>query len=653
MRKHTNRLTAILLALTLAMGLLPLWTVMAGATESTTPMLAAGSNHTIALKSDGTVWAWGYNDSGQLGDSTTTKSSVPVQVVGLSDVTAIAAYSHFTIALKNDGTVWSWGRNNYGQLGDGTTANSSTPVQVVGLDNVTAIAAGEEYTIALKNDGTVWAWGHNDYGQLGNDTTVDSTTPVQVSGLTDVIAIAAGSWAALVLKNDGTVWAWGQNAAGQLGNGTYTTTSTPVQAAGLTDVIAIGAGSNYSLALKSDETVWSWGWGSYGQLGSGKTTPPPQNIPEPIPGLTGVNTIIAGKEHVVALKSNGTTLAWGRNENGQVGDGTTTQRNTPVQIDVSDVTSIALGWYHTAELKSDGTVWVWGFNGHGQLGDGTNEDSITPVQVKGAGGTGYLILTEEPWSYSLEVSASDNGTVTDGEGSHLFSNSNPWAENGLTVAALPDTDYQFDGWYDENDALVSAQNPYTINSMPSYAALVAKFSLSALAIAKEAKIAAINAIDDSLNQADYTAESWQALQTAITTAIAEVNAATTITEVDTVAVPTTDGLVTIASVLAAAKEAKIAAINAVDDGLNQADYTAESWQALQTAISSAIAQVNAATTVDAVNAISAPSTGGLVRANSVDNTKYIKLWGKTTKYISNFGNWLMVIFLFGWIWMAF
>jgi Regulator of chromosome condensation (RCC1) repeat/Carboxypeptidase regulatory-like domain len=142
----------------------------------------AASNFTVFLKGDGTVWAWGSNSNGQLGNGTTTDSSTPVQVSGLSGVTAVAAGSAHAIALKGDGTVWAWGSNSNGQLGNGTTTDSSTPVQVSGLSGVTAVAAGSAYTIALKGDGTVWAWGSNSNGQLGNGTT-DSLSPVPVPGL--------------------------------------------------------------------------------------------------------------------------------------------------------------------------------------------------------------------------------------------------------------------------------------------------------------------------------------------------------------------------------------------------------------------------------------------------------------------------------------
>ncbi|ADL70068.1 S-layer domain protein [Thermoanaerobacterium thermosaccharolyticum DSM 571] len=239
--------------------------------QPTVKAIAAGAYHTVALKNDGTVWAWGWNDCGQLGDGTTTNRTIPVQVKGISDVVAIAAGMYHTVALKNDGTVWAWGDNEHDQLGNETTKEEyhSTPVQVKGISDVKAIAAGASYTVVLKNDGTVWAWGVNEYGKLGDGTTNNSFTPVQVNGISNVKAIAAGAYHTVVLKNDGTVWTWGYNHYGELGNGTTVDSSTPVQVKGISDVKAIAAGACHTVALKNDGTVWAWGCNYYGELGNG------------------------------------------------------------------------------------------------------------------------------------------------------------------------------------------------------------------------------------------------------------------------------------------------------------------------------------------------------------------------------------------------
>lgn len=244
--------------------------------------ISTGLEHSLALKSDGTVWTWGYNGYGGLGDGTTTNRYRPVQVKNadntpLSGVIAIAAGHGNSLALKSDGTVWAWGENGSGQLGDGTNTDKDRPVKVAGLSGVSAIAAGAYHTLALKNDGTVWAWGRNGSGHLGDGTTTGSNTPVQAintddSSFSGVIAIDAGANYSLALKSDGTVWAWGDNNWGQLGDGTKISKYRPMQVAGLSNVSAIAAGMNQALVLKSDGTVWAWGYNGYGGLGDGTTT---------------------------------------------------------------------------------------------------------------------------------------------------------------------------------------------------------------------------------------------------------------------------------------------------------------------------------------------------------------------------------------------
>ncbi|MBE0605157.1 MAG: chitobiase/beta-hexosaminidase C-terminal domain-containing protein, partial [Deltaproteobacteria bacterium] len=222
--------------------------------------IAAGAYHTVAVKSDGTVWAWGYNYSGQLGDGTTTDRSLPVRVTGLSGVAAVAAGVGHTVAVKSDGTLWTCGANGFGQLGDGTTTNRSQPVQVTALSGVVAIAAGYYHTVAVKSDGTVWAWGYNGFGQLGDGTTTNRSQPVQVTALSGVASVAAGWYHTVAVKSDGTVWAWGYNGYGQLGDGTTTNRSQPVQVTALSGVVAIAAGVDHTVAVKSDGTVWAWGY---------------------------------------------------------------------------------------------------------------------------------------------------------------------------------------------------------------------------------------------------------------------------------------------------------------------------------------------------------------------------------------------------------
>ena len=353
----------------------------APAPESQQSKIAAGYYHSLLAKADGTVWAWGGNNNGQLGDGTTTGSSTPVPVTTLSSVVAVSAGSEYSLALEDDGTVWAWGRNYYGQLGDGTTTNSSIPIAVSNLSDVVAIAAGWYHNLALKDDGTVWAWGNNSSGQLGNGTTTNSLTPTSVSVLTDIVAVSAGYSHCLALKSDGTVWFWG---TGYSGNGTSATSLNPVQVSGLDCMVSVMAGEYYSMAVRADGTVWAWGVNWSGQLGDGTYTD--RLTPVRLLYTNSIKSIVYGSDldeaFSMALKEDGSMYAWGSNWAGQLGDGTTTYRSTPAQISsITGVMEIAAGGGHSLAIKSDGTVWTWGWNGNGQLGDGTAANVSTPTQI--------------------------------------------------------------------------------------------------------------------------------------------------------------------------------------------------------------------------------------------------------------------------------
>lgn len=214
--------------------------------------IAAGLYHSVALKADGTVWTWGRNYYGELGDGSrlhweSNHQSTPTKVPGICDAIAVAAGWWSTYAIASDGSVWAWGRNNYYQLGNGTNTDTSTPVKVSGLSDVVAVAAGVKHAIALNVDGTVWAWGSNGSSQLGDGTGIDRATPVQVTGLTDITAVAAGEYHSLAMSSNGSVRTWGSTAYGQLGDGS------------LSDVIAIEAGGYHTIALRADSTVWTMG----------------------------------------------------------------------------------------------------------------------------------------------------------------------------------------------------------------------------------------------------------------------------------------------------------------------------------------------------------------------------------------------------------
>ncbi len=370
------------------------------ASATAVPIAVSGGNEfSLALKDDGTVWAWGANGRGQLGDGTTTYRKTPVQVSTVTDIVQIDAGYEHAVALKSDGTVWTWGRNLLGELGDGTTTQRTSPVQVSGLTNIVAVSAGVYNTMALKSDGTVLAWGSNGYGQLGDGTSTSRLSPGQVYtlagsppaavALTGIVAIEAESSSAFALTSTGGIYAWGSNDSGKLGFYTSGLVSSP-PATGVNVYYATGTGSSaaaidggpgQTVAL-SGGTVYTCGTNYYGQLGYG-TTSNTNNWPlSSVSGLSSVIKVDSGTSHIVALKSDGTVWTWGFNGYGQLGDNSGTDRNTPTQVSsLSGIVTVDGGSHFTLAIKSDGTVWAWGRNDNGQLGDNSYINRIVPVQV--------------------------------------------------------------------------------------------------------------------------------------------------------------------------------------------------------------------------------------------------------------------------------
>ena len=350
--------------------------------------IAAGFGHSLAIMGDGRVLAWGHNGYGELGDGSYVDRLTPVALQGLTGASAISTGFLHTMVIISGGSLVGWGSNDYGQLGDGTAAQQLTPTPISTIAGLRAVAVGDQFTVALKQDGTVWTWGDNSSGQLGNGTLIFRSVP-SAMGLNGAEKIAAGGLHTVALKSDGSVFAWGDNRAGQLGDGTTGNRSSPIAVSGLgagSGVVEIAGGGLHTLARKGDGSVLSWGYNFSSALGdraSSDTSTPAQVI-----GMSGAIAISAGGSHSVALKGDGTVWAWGWNNAGQLGDGTTTQgyagRSTPAPVPgLTQVTAIAAGSEHTVALKSDGSVWAWGANSSAQLGDGTTTDRLTPVQVAG------------------------------------------------------------------------------------------------------------------------------------------------------------------------------------------------------------------------------------------------------------------------------
>jgi alpha-tubulin suppressor-like RCC1 family protein len=334
------------------------------------------------IQCDGSAWVMGDNDYGQLGDGTSSVD-VPYRIVRPEQIIAggVAATSAglwHTLFLKSDGSLWGTGYNYFGELGDGTYTQTNRPEQIV-AGNVAAIAAGGYFSLFLKRDGSLWATGYNGYGQLGDGTYNETNRPEQVVS-SNVTAIAGGAQHSLFIKSDGSLWAMGYNPYGELGIGAFTTNSpygiaTPQQIVS-SNVTAIAAGDYHSLFLKNDGSLWAMGRNDIGQLGDGSfstNTPNGVSLPEQIVA-SNVTAIAAGTYHSLFLKSDGSLWGMGSAGSGQLGDGFTNAPyavNVPQQIVAGGVKAIAAGHVHSLFLKIDGSLWAMGDNEYGQLGDGS------------------------------------------------------------------------------------------------------------------------------------------------------------------------------------------------------------------------------------------------------------------------------------------
>ena len=379
------------------------------------PMVAAGSNHTVALSSDGLVWTWGANRDGQQGNGTFSPAGMyrPAQVQNLYNVIAVAAGSFHNVALTNVGTVWTWGNNIYGSLGDGTTTGRATPVQVPNLNNIVAIDANGYFTVALSSNGTVWYWGLMGSSRIDGPTF--HTTPRQLQGMNNVVAISAAIGVGaddadiIMLRDDSSVWQLNYSMWG----------NTAEQRQQLSDISTVAAGTHFTLALNDiDGTIWAWGTERYGQLGSGAS----QNLQmtprqvlnfdimryyDGVVPLDDIVAISAGWRHSLALREDGTVWTWGSNSRGQLGIGEMGGiRNMPSHIyGLHNVVAISAGGHHSVVIRDDGAVLAWGSNFHGELGiDSYENESSRPMQVVGADGIGYLNLgTSRGEGYFIEA----------------------------------------------------------------------------------------------------------------------------------------------------------------------------------------------------------------------------------------------------------
>jgi len=338
--------------------------------------VSAGSTHTAAIRDDGTLWTWGMNIYGQLGDGTTIQRLSPVQV-GSDEWTSVSVGNNHTMAIDAAGKLWAWGFNSNGQLGDGTATHRSSPVLIDAENNWASVSAGNNHTMAIDAAGKLWAWGNNQWGKLGDGTTENRSSPVRIGDDT-WMAVSAGDNHTVGIKDGGTMWAWGNNQWGKLGDGTTENRSSPVQIGKAVlpkeEYIwkEVSAGTYHTMAIKEDNTLWAWGVNWSGQLGTGLT----KNVPSQV-GTYKWTLVSAGDQHTTAIKEDGTLWAWGDNWRGQLGDGTFINKPNPVTTGTEEWIYVSAGWEHTMAIKKDGTLWAWGCNDKGQFGNGVISAEVT------------------------------------------------------------------------------------------------------------------------------------------------------------------------------------------------------------------------------------------------------------------------------------
>ena len=450
---------------------------------ATLSRLGAGQRHSHAILADGTLWSWGLENFGQLGNGVSGSAgtnliftSLP-QLIGTNGArntnavwlgvtagsrgfdVATNQFGGFSLGLQTNGTLWAWGANQSGQLGLGTTTLSPVPVQVGGASNWVQVEAGAKHTLALQRDGTLWAWGANESGQLGLGHTNSSLSPVRVGTESAWVEVRAGGSHSLARRADGTIWGWGANTANQLGLTPATNRFSPTRIGTNTHWASMSAGLLHGLAVTTNGTLWAWGRGGAGQLGTGFTT----NSATPF--RIGTNhdwtAVEAGLFHSFALQTGGVLYAWGANTNGQLGlgqPGPGTEVNvrvpTPVPTPASNIVWVEIqSSRHTVARDADGNVWAWGFNSHGQVGNGVTNQVLSPVSLLF---TNPPVFTNAPGLFTQPASLSV-----------LESNA---ASFTINATGAPPIFYR---WYFNSNAISTGVNATATNSILNFSSALA------------------------------------------------------------------------------------------------------------------------------------------------------------------------------------
>jgi len=411
-------------------------------------------NHTFAIKTDGTLWAWGEGAAGMLGDGTTVTKSSPIQIGALTDWMQVSSGQSFTMAVKTDGTLWAWGLNNVSQLGLGDTTNRSSPVQIGALTDWLKVACGGSHTVAIKQDNTIWSWGFNSSGQLGLNDKTNRNSPVQIGTLTDWLTVVCGFHFTIALKTDGTLWSWGNNGLGALGNNSFASFSSPIQIGSLTTWANVFCGNSTVHAIKTDGTLWGWGGNTQGTIGDGTTIS--KSSPVQIGTYTDWESISSGNQHTIGKRTDGTLWSWGGNSDvaalgtAQISAlGRTVMYSSPIQIThISNISKISLDAKTVHAIKKDGTLWTWGYGENGELGNSSLIGKASPVQI-GTSTDWSKISSGEKHTAAVKT----NGTLWmwGRNDSGELGNQNPFVSESSPIQIGTDTN-----WY-----MVSAGASYT------------------------------------------------------------------------------------------------------------------------------------------------------------------------------------------------
>ncbi len=398
--------------------------------------VVAGESHTCGIREEGagsTLWCWGESLSGQLGAGNSGDWAVPIPVGSENDWVTVAAGRAHSCGIRDDGTgasLWCWGKNYFGQLGDGSMEDKNVPTQVSSESDWVAVAAGEEHSCGVRDDGagpTFWCWGYNEDGQLGGPSTGNKNDPSQSGDENDWVTLATGQIHNCGIRSDdtgSTLWCWGENFNGQLGDKSTENRDVPTRVGTDTDWVTVATGSAHSCGIRNDGTgasLWCWGENLSGQLGD-ESLAWREVEPRQVDRENDWVTVAAGYRHTCGIRDHGTgsTLwCWGQNSDGQLGDGSTRNKEVPTQVGIeNDWVTVIAGLYHSCGLRNDGTgetLWCWGQNSYGQLGDGSREDRNVPTQVG----------TDNDWVVLAAGYAQTCGIRNPGAGSTLWC----WGDN--------------------------------------------------------------------------------------------------------------------------------------------------------------------------------------------------------------------------------